>query len=118
MRSQNTLSLDQVSRYFNIEIEIVSDFAEFGLFPTIYDDGKPGVEPQNLNKLAEIVSLYQALGVNKEGIEVVLKLRERILGLEDEIARLQSAVERLKILAANEDLEELNRRGLLIEIDD
>lgn len=116
MNVRNAIPLDQVCRYFNIEVEIVRDFAEFGLFPTISDDGETGIEPHQLEKVARIISLYQALGINKEGIEVISALRDRIHGLEDEIERLRFEVEKLEGHLRGEAPEALSRLGLLIDI--
>ena len=118
MTARNVVTLDKVSEYFHVEMDIISDFADFGLFPTISFDGETGIEIQNLDSLAEIVSLYQALGINKEGIEVILNLRERISGLKDEVERLRCSVERLERHLESENPEVLISRGLLIEISD
>lgn len=118
MTARNQVTLSQVSDYFHIEIEIVSDFADFGLFPTVSLDGEIGIETDNLGRLEEILNLYQSLGINKEGIEVVLNMRERISALQGEVERLRNVAERLKYHIGNEDPELLKRRGLLIEIDD
>ncbi|MCX7027166.1 MAG: hypothetical protein NT061_06745 [Spirochaetes bacterium] len=116
MTTRNLITLDQVSEYFHIEMDIISDFADFGLFPTIRFDGEIGIELQNVDNLAEIICLYQALGINKEGIEVIRSLRERISGLKDEVERLRNTVERLECHLESENPELLRRRGLLIDI--
>ena len=118
MTSIRAVSLDQVCRYFNIELEIMSGFAEFGLFPVIRDEGETSVEIRSLERMAEIVSLHQALGINKEGIEVILNLRGQIDRLKDEAQRLQFALESMKHCMGSEDPEELRRLGMLIDLAD
>ena len=51
---------------------------------------------QSLERLGKIISLHKALGKNKEGIEVVLDLREKICDLQDNVECLQNEVEKLK----------------------
>jgi len=118
MTVRNMITLAQVSDYFHIEIEIVREFAEFGLYSTVVSDGETGIEIENLDRLGKIISLYQALGVNKEGIEIILDLRKKISDLQDQVDRLRNEAEKLKQHLDSEGPESLRERGLLIEIDD
>jgi hypothetical protein len=110
-------TFSQVSEHFRIEIELVRDFADFGLYPTVLVDGEPGVDAKGSARLREVLSLHQALGINKEGIEAVLALRARIAGLEGEIEGLKYEVLKLKRRIGSEEAESLERLGLLIEAD-
>jgi uncharacterized small protein (DUF1192 family) len=118
MSARTRLTLSQVCEYFRVDIEVVRDFADFGLYPTIATDGEIGIDTENLDKLWEIISLHRALGINKEGIEVILELREKISALQDEVESLRNEVEKLKGHLGSEDPETLKRLGLLIEIGD
>lgn len=118
MNMKNGIPLSQVCDYFHIDLVVVRDFADFGLYPTVFSDGEIGIETQNLDRLKKIISLHKALGINKEGIEVILDLREKISGLQTEVEFLQNEVEKLKRYAGNEEPEALKNRGLLIEISD
>jgi hypothetical protein len=112
------VTFNQVCTRYRVELEIIRDFADFGLYPTVTLDGETGIEEQNLPRLERAISLHQALGINKEGIEVVLGLRERISALEDEVELLRSKVAMLRFSAQDEGVEALMGRGLLIDVDD
>ena len=118
MTMRTTISLGRVCDYLRVDLELVRDFADFGLYPTVSFEGDIGIEAQYLERLRKIISLHQALGINKEGIEVILNLREKITAFQDEVDSLRNEVERLKRHWGNEEPEALKRRGLLIEIDD
>jgi chaperone modulatory protein CbpM len=115
---QTGITLRQVCDYFRIDLELVRDFAEFGLYPTVLFEGEIGIETQNLHKLKKVISLHQALGINKEGIEAILNLGEQVAGLQKEVGLLQNEVEKLKRQAGIAEPEVLKRLGLLIEISD
>ncbi len=118
MMDHRMITLTQICEYFNVEIEIVRDFAEFGLYQTLVCDGEIGIEIANFDRLWKIISLYQSLGVNKEGIEIILELREKISDLQEQIDSLQNKTEKLRYDLFKEGPEELSVRGLLIEIDE
>jgi chaperone modulatory protein CbpM len=116
MNTQTVIPLRKVCRFFQIELEIVQDFAEFGLYPTVPCNNEVGIEPQYLDKLKRIISLYQALGINKEGIEVILELREKNFALQRDVELLKNKVEKLEYYLGNEESGRLKQRSLLIEV--
>lgn len=116
MKRQTTITLSQICEYYRIDIELVRAFSEFGLYPTVVLDGETGVETKHLDRLEQIISLHQALGINKEGIDVILELWEKISGLQDEVGFLQNEMEKLKQQLWNAEPEILESSGLLIEI--
>jgi len=117
MKNPSGVTLVQVSEYYSIDIETVREFAEYGLYPTALFDGEMGVADGGLERMKKVISLHRALGINKEGIEAVLELRERITGLEGEVEGLTGEVLRLRRRIGIEDVEALERLGLLIEVD-
>lgn len=116
MSARTCLTLRQVCEYFRVDIEVVRDFADFGLYPTVASGGEIGIDTEYLDRLEEIISLHRSLGINKEGIEVILELREKISELQDEVGSLRDEVARLRDSSRNEEPETLKRLGLLIEI--
>ena len=116
MKRPTMVLLSQVCDIYRIDREVLREFSEFGLYPTIIVDGEPEIEMGNLDRLEEIISLHQALGINKEGIDIILELRDKISGLQDEVESLRGEVEQLKRLSWSIEPELLESQGLLIEI--
>jgi len=114
---RTAMTLSQVCDYLGADIELVREFADFGLYPTVLLDDEVGVETRDLERLEKVISLHRALGINKEGIEAVLGLRERISELEAEVKALRAETQRLKRHLESENPESLERLGLLIQID-
>lgn len=118
MSTQTVITLRQLCGCFSIDIGIVREFADFGLYPVVTIEGETGIEARYLDRLERIISLYQTLGINKEGIEIILDLRGKISDLQDHVDELRNEVQKLKHYFGTDDPELLKRLGLLIEIDD
>jgi hypothetical protein len=118
MNSQTRIKLRQFCGYLRVDYDLAREFADYGLYPVVYSDDEIEIETRNLYKLKKVVSLHQALGINKEGIEVILSLGERICELQKEIELLRSETAQLKVHADREEPETLKHLGLLIEISD
>ncbi|MHB0897203.1 MAG: chaperone modulator CbpM [Spirochaetales bacterium] len=118
MKRQTMIALSEVCDFYHIDIEVIRDFSEFGLYPLAIVDGEAEIEAKYLDKLDAIIGLHRALGINKEGIDVILELRERVSGLQDEIESLRHEIGRLRSHIRDMEPETLERQGLLIEISD
>jgi hypothetical protein len=118
MNTRTIITLSQVCEYYRFDLGLIRDFADFGLYPTVSIDGEIGIEKRNLPRLEKVISLNRALGINKEGIDVVLDLREKISALQDEVELLRSEVAALRRSTWNEEPESLKSLGLLIDVDD
>lgn len=112
------LTLVQVCDYFQYDIDIVREFADFGLYPTVELDGERGVDARHLEKLKKIFSLHQSLGINKEGIDVILELRNRVTRLQEAVEKLHEENKKLKHILGAEDRMDLEVQGLIVEIID
>jgi hypothetical protein len=102
---KTSISLARVCEHYRYEPELAIDFAAFGLFKADLSGGEPSIAAEDLDRLREVMSLHLALGINKEGIDVVLELRHRIYELEDAFEALRREHERLRYLAGLEDPE-------------
>jgi len=118
MKMQSTIPLSKFCDRFHVDIEILREFADFGLYSTVSVEGEIGIDVRDLARLEKVMSLHQALGVNKEGIDVILELRQRISGLQQELELLLGEVEKLRRYSASDEPEALKVRGLLIEVED
>jgi len=88
MKTTDRISLRQVSEIYRIDFALVLEWAEFGLYPMV-EEPDPSVDFPTMEKLKRIISLHRALGVNKEGIEVILGLTQKIADLEGELGSLR-----------------------------
>ena len=118
MSDKIIITFRQISDCYDIDPELIREFAEFGLYPVVSSEGEAGIENQYLDRVERIISLYHSLGVNKEGIDIILELREEISRLQGQVEELQREAKEIKSLLGYEDPEDLKSRGLFIEIED
>jgi hypothetical protein len=127
MKIQPTISLKQVCEYFHFNYDVAQDFVTFGMVPAIVFKKRKDLGERNSEKTDNAVKLCEALGINNESIGVILAMRGKMSGLEDEIETLQSEVARFRQWQESQEyakLEELGctddplaakRRTLLVE---
>lgn len=116
IRVKDCISLRDVSNHFHIRIEECREFADFGLITILMKRDEPYIELQELERLKRIIRLYKNLGINKEGIEIILSMRNRIMDLQTEVGMLNRKVERLEREYIRKHIEYIKKQGLFIEI--
>jgi hypothetical protein len=90
MKNQTILTFEQAGEVFRVEVATIVEFADYGLFPTVESPLGPGIAPEILELLERVLSLHQVLGINKEGIDVVLRLGDRVRSLQRELEDLEA----------------------------
>lgn len=62
---------------------------------------KPCVHIDEMERCERVIRLYQELGVNKEGIEIILDLRQRIEELQKEVTRMKHLLSKHEVRMTN-----------------
>jgi hypothetical protein len=91
MKARTTLSLDQVAVAFRTDRAVLIEFADFGLFPVVESSQGLGIDAHSLEHLERVLGLYRSLGLNKEGIDVFLRLTALISSLRERIEALEAS---------------------------
>ncbi len=115
MDTHRFIELREVSERFRIDFEVCRQFADFGIVATMVENNTLYMEPEDVPTLCHAVSLYRDLGVNKEGIEAILAMRQRITRLQEEVEHLTRRAERLEREYYQKNVELPRKRGLFIE---
>ena len=116
IRIKDCISLREVSSHYHIRIEECREFADFGLITVFMEKDELYIELQELERLKRIIRLYKNLGINKEGIEIILSMRNRIVELQSEVDMLNRKVERLETEYIRKHIEYTKKQGLFIEL--
>jgi DNA-binding transcriptional MerR regulator len=118
MQGNQFISIQDVSTICHIEIAVLREWAEDGLIAVRNRGETEGVAADDLRAVKRMVALYKELGVNKEGIEIIMAMRDRILEMGREVETLQHQLGRLEQDRRLRSLEIPAELGLLIDFDD
>lgn len=118
MKRQIYIPIKDVSDFCHIDITILRDFAEYELINIQVYRNTECVMAEEIEQIKRIIDLYKALGVNKEGIEIILKMRDQIQELQDEVSILKHKLEHRRNDFKFRFLELPEQKGLLIDYDE
>lgn len=82
------ISRETVARGLSISPEVLVRYEELGLVRCISKGEVHGYEPAQVRRIWSIVSYQRDLGVNLAGVEVILRLRDRMSHLHRHFANL------------------------------
>ncbi len=84
------LSLEDLANASGLHPGLVEQFVDYGLLEPSAGSGPRSLFPASaVERLRRIIRLKCDLGVNLAGIAVILEMRERLVSLQEELARLQ-----------------------------
>jgi chaperone modulatory protein CbpM len=117
MKGDMFISILDVCAYCHVEATLLRDFAGFGLFEINVREQAEFIAADEIRKIKKIIDLYRGLGVNKEGIEIILDMRDRIQDMERELAMLRHRVNQLGNDCKFRLIDIPAQRGLLVDYD-
>ena len=113
--SQNCIHIQKVSSMFRIDLDVCREFIESGLIEVTVQFDEEYIATQELGKVQRIVSLYRDLGVNREGIEIILAMKDKLAALNDELNKLKQQLETRETKAIYGRMKALKKKGLYLE---
>ena len=115
--SKNCIRIQEVSSRFRIDLDVCRELIESGLIEvTVQVDGEY-IATQELGKVQRIASLYRDLGVNREGIEIILTMRDQLAALNDELDKLKQQLAMRETKPIHRKIKALKKKGLYFELD-
>ncbi|MBE0651053.1 MAG: hypothetical protein IH595_09440 [Bacteroidales bacterium] len=94
------IKIEQLADFYNVNTQVIYELAEFGIINLKRESKQEIILHEDLDRCERAVRLYSELGVNKEGIEIILEMREKMERLQKE---LNLAQRRLNLMITAEE---------------
>src|SRR5262245_6524330 len=91
---------DEVARELSISPGVLVRYEALGLIRVAHEGSEAGYEPAQIRRLWTIVTFQRDLGINIAGVEVVLRLLDRLAEVHRRVADLS---EQLREVAGRDD---------------
>ena len=79
------IKIEQLADFYNVNTQVIYELAEFGIINLKRESKQEIILHEDLDRCERAVRLYSELGVNKEGIEIILDMREKMERLQKEL---------------------------------
>ncbi|WP_432670849.1 chaperone modulator CbpM [Flavobacterium sp. SM2513] len=89
MEQQDLIIIDVFCKEYHVEINLIEELEDFGLIEIHQDNGLKYIQITHLPQVEKVIRFHNELNINKEGIEVVLNLLERLNQLNEDVRHLK-----------------------------
>lgn len=89
METQELIIVEVFCQEYEIEINLIEELEEFGLIETIVHQEDKYVIKNQLADIEKIIRLHNELNINKEGIEIILDLLDKVNHINNEVKQLK-----------------------------
>lgn len=116
MKEKDFFTLQEFSEICELEMDFLRDLVQFGLLEISVQGGNENISRDELECVRMIKRLYFDLGVNKEGIEIILSMRNQILELQKKVEDLKHELNQHNKEQKFRNIEIILEKGLMIDI--
>lgn len=95
MAKRTYVTVEEFCRFHHLDHNIIREFIEFGLVEVRKVENQECLPVADLARVERLTRLYRELGINKEGIDIILNLREQLIALQAEKEALQYRLQQL-----------------------
>ncbi len=89
METQELIIVEVFCKEYQIELTLIEDLEDFGLIETIVHQDDKYVNKNQLADIEKIIRLHNELNINKEGIEIILDLLNKVNHINNEVKQLK-----------------------------
>lgn len=74
---------------YKVDLSLIDELNEFGLIELVQNNGLKYIQIEQLPEVERVIRFHNELNINKEGIEVILELLNRLDAIKKETKYLQ-----------------------------
>jgi hypothetical protein len=90
------IPIEDFSEQCDLELHLLKEFADFGLISVYLVEEKECFYVNDIDEIERLVRLYKDLNINKEGIDIIVKMRQEILSLSKELESTRYKLQKLE----------------------
>lgn len=94
MATVKYITIEEFANFHQVTTKLVYEFADFGLIEVEQVETKPCIVANHLDQCERAIRLHRDLGVNKEGIEIILEMREKHAEMQKELLKLRHKIKK------------------------
>jgi chaperone modulatory protein CbpM len=111
----NYITIEDFCTHHGIQVTLVREFADFGLVHLQEQEKKAMVPAEEIEKLERMIRLHDELGINKEGLEIILNMRDQLVSLNSELEKIRY---RMRQLEDEQNLRLFGSKNEVADLDD
>lgn len=92
MKNDLLISIETLCNNYNVQITFFRDLQEIGLVEIITIEQSDYIYEEKINEVEKMIRFHQDLNLNKEAIDVVFNLLNKINDLQEELNSLKNKV--------------------------
>ncbi len=94
MEKEHLISIQQVSKHYNIEVSFFDSLQEYGLIEIIQMEEIHYIPVEKIKEVERIWHLHDELEINLPGIEAITHLLQQIENMQGELTTLRNRLQR------------------------
>lgn len=109
------IAVEEFCNHHGIEVMLLREFAEFGLVDLYVEENREFLPDVEVSRVERMLRLSQELEVNKEGIDIILHMREELKQLRREAANLRYRLQQLEAERTHWLVTQPQSQGFIID---
>lgn len=110
-------AIGMAAKLIGVHTQSLRYYEKIGVIEPVRSPGKQRLYSlRDIERLRQVKVLMNDLGVNVAGIDVILRLKERIAELEQQIQEMEGEIRRLRSSSSQGELSEGSRKEVKIKI--
>lgn len=111
------IAIQRIISDFNIDRDIIQDFSEFGLISVYNENDEECIDCDEVDDVLSMVRMKKDLGINNEGIDIIINMRQQLSELNKELNYLRNRLKTFEDEYQIHLVEIPHKQGLIREID-
>jgi chaperone modulatory protein CbpM len=92
----NYIAIEEFCSHHGVQVTLIREFADFGLVHLQEKENQAFVPAEEIEKLERLLRLHSELGINTEGLDIILNMRDQLVSLNSELETIRYRLRQLE----------------------